>query len=566
MADAPSEYDYIVVGAGAAGCVIASRLSAVSSRRILLLEAGSDVPPGKEPADIRSVFPKAAFNDEYMWPDTFVHWTTREKSPRLPLPQGRIVGGSSTVMGMWAMRGRPEDYDAWAAQGARGWSWIDVLPYFRRLETDIDFHDAAHGQDGPLPIRRQATNEWSPFAQAVRSAATRRGFVEISDMNRDFGDGHCVLPVSRYEHSRASSGICYLTAEVRRRRNLTLITRINATRLLWENGRVLGVEATREDRSIVRFKARETIVAAGALRSPALLMRSGVGPGRQLKDAGVAVRLDRPGVGQNLQNHAVLYAFVWLHPRYLEARGDRPAGSTYLRWSSEIDGCPRGDLGMYIRSYLVWHELGRRLASLAPALATPASRGSVSLQGPDPDLPPVIEFNFLSDPRDLQRLMIGLRLAHALLSDPHVATTSGPRSFILRNPAAVSRYNRPSRWNAIRSAAIAKALDLYPGAAQRALARVAKMTPIASFIDDDERLADFARASVSGTGHVCGTCRMGLSSDPEAVVDPTGLVLGADGLRIADASIMPTVPSGNTHVPTVMVAEKIADCAARRRD
>jgi 5-(hydroxymethyl)furfural/furfural oxidase len=466
-------------------------------------------------------------------------------------------------MGMWAMRGRPEDYDAWAAQGAKGWAWEDVLPYFRKLETDVDFDNAAHGQSGPVPIRRQALRDWSPFARAVQSAAARRGFVDIPDMNAEFGDGHCVLPVSRFEDRRASSGICYLTNEVRRRKNLTLMTRVTVTRLMLDNGRVLGVEAIREDGSVVLLKARETIVTAGALRTPVLLMRSGIGPGTQLAKAGVAVQLDREGVGKNLQNHAVLYAFAWLHPRYLEARGDRPAGSSYLRWSSRIDGCPPGDLGMYIRSYLVWHELGRRLASLAPALAAPASRGTISLQAPDPHSPPVIEFNFLSDPRDLQRLMMGFRLAHALLLDPDVARICGPSAFILRNPAAVSRYNRVSRWNSVRAAALARVMDVFPGGAHRALARIAKMVPTASFVDDDARLADFARASVSGTGHVCGTCRMGISSDREAVVDSNGRVHGVVGLRIADASIMPRVPSGNTHIPTVMVAEKIADCVTR---
>lgn len=550
-------FDYLIIGAGAAGSVLAHRLSADPRARVALVEAGADLLPGREPADITNIFPLSAFNHDYMWRDTRVHWRRADNSPAVPLQQGKIMGGSTAIMGMWALRGMPGDYDGWRDAGARGWGWDDVLPYFVGLEHDMDFAGAMHGKTGPIPIRRETEAQWQPLARAVSHASRRLGMPQIDDMNADFRDGHCSLPISRHPNSRASAGLCYLDADTRQRANLTIFAQTEATRLIVEGRKVTGAQLLRADGSQMSAYAHETIVTAGALRTPALLLRSGIGPAKHLAEMNLRVVADRAGVGRNLQNHPIVFTTALLQPDGRDAPGWRPAGSTYLRWSSAHEKCPRGDLGLYVRSYLSWHALGRQLASLAPVLMRPFSSGEVALDPAKPDGAPRVAFNFLSDSRDMTRLLDGMRMAIDMFAAPEVSAMCGA-PFILEDVAGLMRYNHVSRWNAIRARVAATWIDTDPRGGMRTLERFASMRSLAAFTADEEGLVRLIEKAVTGTGHVCGTCRMGDAADPMAVTSPTGKVYGVDGLRVADASVMPSVPSGNTHIPTIMVAEKIA--------
>lgn len=550
-------YDTIIVGAGSAGCVLANRLSAQSGRAVLLVEAGRDMSPGHEPADVVDSFASSYYNKSYMWPGLKAHWRTRETSPLVTFDQARLMGGGSSVMGMVALRGLPEDYDEWERMGATGWSWQDVLPFFCKLETDLDFQGDLHGSDGPLPIRRTPREQWPPLSRAIDQYARECQMPHVADMNGDFRDGHCSLPMSNTPTRRASTAMVYLDSAVRARKNLTILVNATVSGFVFDGRRVTGIEASvaGETRS---FQGREIVLCGGGIHSPTMLLRAGIGAAQDLRALGIEVVTDLPGVGRNLQNHPLLFIAAHLRRDARQPKSLRPHPMTCLRYSSGLPNAPANDMYVAAHSKSSWSALGRQIANFNATIFKPMSRGRVTLTAADPAQQPLIEFNFVGEEIDLLRLMDGFRRIIALVSSEPVRGLY-TRIFAVRFTDQIRRLNRLNRMNAIKAAVVAGILDAVPALSGFVFDRLTdQRLDLFKLADDRAALIDYVRANVAGTFHVSGTCRIGGADDPGAVVDNAGRVHGIGGLRVVDASIMPAIPRGNTNIPTIMLAEKIA--------
>jgi 5-(hydroxymethyl)furfural/furfural oxidase len=561
------QYDFIIVGGGSAGSVLANRLSARSANKVLVCEAGQDTPHGKVPPEILDSYPGKAYLD------TRFHWTelkvttqvishNNPEANRPPLrkyEQARVLGGGSSINGQLANRGAPTDFNEWEERGAKGWNWDAVLPYFKKVERDMDFDGHYHGDQGRIPVRRIFPDLWNGYSKAAAEALLRAGYDYLPDQNGEFAEGYFPITSSNAYERRVSAAIGYLDPGTRLRENLTISTDTQVTELLFEGLKCIGVKALLGGKE-TEFYGNEIILSSGAIHSPAHLLRAGIGPAMHLNDLGIPVRANVAGVGQRLMDHPSIAVASFIHP---EARINEYTGRHALmgmRYSSETDGAPMGDMFAIAIAKSSWHAVGEQIGSwIIFVNKTYSETGQVRLATTNWRDEPTVEFNLLSDKRDLDRLSQGFRKIAALHRDPAMqAVTSDvfPASYSdkVRQVGIVNKKNK------FMTDLMSKMLD-GPAVLRQMLIRkfIMEGFTLEQMMTDDDALEAFVRKAAVGVWHASCTCRMGSDDDPMAVTDITGRVRGIEGLRVVDASIFPVVPCANTNFPTLMTAEKISD-------
>ncbi len=560
-------YDYIIVGGGSAGSVLANRLSARSGNKVLVCEAGQDTPPGNEPPEIRDSYSGTAYFDpRFHWTELKVHTQVvshnnphENRPPLRKYEQARVLGGGSSINGQMANRGAPTDYAEWVNRGAEGWGWDAVLPYFKKVERDLDFDDAWHGKDGRIPVRRIPVEHWTKHAQAVGEACKQAGMKFLPDQNGEFVDGYFPVTHSNAAEQRVSAAMGYLDATTRKRPNLKISTNTQVKSLLFDGTRCVGVTAV-ADGADVEFRGREVILSSGAIHSPAHLLRAGIGPVGHLRDMGIEVVSALPGVGQRLMDHPSIALSSFIRPNARMNEHTRRHIQVGIRYSSDLPGIPKGDMFVAVVSKSAWHAVGEQIASLLTFInRTYSETGQVKLASRDWRAEPIVEFNLLSDTRDLDRLKQGFRKMAALqMMEPLKAVTDNP--FPASYSDRVRKIGVVNAKNKFLTSVIAKFLD-GPAALRKYMIEkyVVEGFTFEQVMNDDEALEAFVKQAAIGVWHASCTCRMGRADDPMAVTDISGRVRGVQGLRVVDASIFPIVPCANTNFPTIMTAEKISD-------
>ncbi len=549
--------DILVIGAGTAGTVMAARLSEDPRQRVLLIEAGDDTQPGDVPGDISDIYPRSASNPNYLW--NGLEARTFVCGARQPYSQARVMGGGSSINAMASMRGLPNTYDGWSEAGADGWSWADVQPWFRKIENDYD-RDPVGCQSGTSPIRRVPVKHWPTYATTLRHAADHCGYAYIPDINEDFGDGFFPMPLSATADQRSTTADTYLTTGVRQRRNLEILSNAIVEKLLLRGTDVVGAKVTCGSEKL-RIMAKKVILSAGAIYSPSLLMRSGIGPAEALRHAGIPPLVNRVGVGGNLQNHPCVF-FALTLPKAMRMASHRGnfmlAG---LRASSAHAGGSAGDLSLFMTGRVSQRPFGTSIGMLGCALYAPHSRGTVTLVGPTRVHSPRVDFNMLDDPRDSPRVLLAAQLAQKILRQ---SVGAYHEAILLPADQSLDRISSPGLAGTVLSMG-AQAVMNSPRLC-RELALIFEFGSGRQVKSQGACLPDAdILSSVTPMYHVVGTCAIGRVSDPAAVVDPSCRVIGVNNLYVVDASVMPTIPNANTNLTTVMIAERVADSFCRQR-